>query len=63
MTIKERTILFKLHEAILKATSGPLTTNTAMLGITQPPPVYQPGTNPLPVLNPAQTQGYNTPIK
>lgn len=63
MTVKERTILFKLHNQVIKMTQPPLSTFTGMTGEVQPPAPYNAGTTPLPLLTPNQSQGYNPPVK
>ena len=63
MTLQERTILFKIHEAVIKMTTAPLSTFTPQNGVVTPTPPYQPGSVPLPPLSNNQTQGYNPPVK
>jgi hypothetical protein len=57
MTIKEREILFKLHEAVKTLNQPPQTTNTALTGQVVEQLPYQSGTNPLPILSQSKPQG------
>lgn len=54
MTIQERSILFKIHAAVVKIATPPLTTLTPLTGQVVTPVVLQPPVNPLPLTPPAQ---------
>ncbi len=57
MTIKERTILLKLHEQVLKLTTNPPTTFSPQTGAVIPPVTYQPSVMPLPLPPTPKYQG------
>ena len=59
MTVRERTILFKINEAIQKMTASPSTTYSPQTGEVYKAPDLQQPLYPLPTSIPGQTPGSN----
>lgn len=57
MTAKERELLFKINEAVIKISQAPQTTNTALTGEVYETPAPQPAYTPLPLPLTPQSQG------
>lgn len=57
MTIKERTLLLKIHEAVKAMTAAPFTTFAPQTGIVTPTPPLQPAVLPLPISPQVKGQG------